>query len=280
MSTVWLNGEVLPATEARIPALDRGVLWGYGLFETLRAYEDAGGRARAWAFAEHYARLAEGAATIELPIPGPEALEDAMERVLEANDLVEAGVRVTITRGAGPAEPHAEPTESPNVLVTAWPLADYTALYERGVALVTLPGGGRPLAGIKTTSYAASVAGRLLARRAGGDDALFCAGDRALEATGSNLFSVRAAEIRTPPVDGLLPGVTRKKVMEVAHRAGFDVVEAPLRLSDLYRSDEVVLTSSLREVYPVRSIDGRDVPRADVAGRLRRAYGDAVRAAL
>ena len=273
MSIVWLNGRLVPAAEAVVPALDRGVLWGYGLFETMRVY---GGRV--WALDEHLQRLGRGGEVIGVKVPAPEAIGRALSDVLRANNLADAGVRVTLTAGTGSPDPHAEISGSPNVLATAWALADYRELYERGAAFVTLPGGGRPLAGVKTTSYAASVAGRVLAQRAGADDALFCGEDgRVLEGTGSNVFAVRGDLLVTPPLtDHLLPGVTRRHVLDVASHAGLRTAEVPLSLDDLFTSDEVIFTSSLREVYPARSIDGREVGRGAVVDKLRDAYRNAV----
>ena len=273
MSIVWLNGELVSAAEAVLPALDRGVLWGYGLFETMRVY---GGRV--WALDEHLQRLSRGGEVIGVKVPAPEQIGHALDEVLRANELSDAGVRVTMTAGTGPPDPHAEISGPPNVLATAWALADYRELYEHGAAFVTLPGGGRPLAGVKTTSYAASVAGRVVAQRAGADDALFCGEDgRVLEGTGSNLFAVRGDLLVTPPLtDHLLPGVTRRHVLNVAQHAGLRTAEVPLNLDDLFTADEVLFTSSLREVYPARSIDGREVGRGVVVDKLRDAYHDAV----
>lgn len=273
MSIVWLNGELLEETEARLPALDRGVLWGYGLFETMRTY---GGRV--WAVHEHFERLRRGGEFIDLAVTDADELRTGLEDVLRANDLQDAGVRITMTKGAGPVDPHAEPTGRPNVLVTAWPLADYTDLYENGAALVTLPGGARPLAGVKTTSYAVSVVGRVIAQRAGADDGLFVSHDgRALEGTGSNLFVARDGRLSTPPLDeAILPGVTRKLVIQVATESGMNVIEEPVDVADVFAADEVFMTSSLREVYPVHSVDGRDVQRGPLAEKLRHAYHAAV----
>lgn len=277
MSVVWLNGSICGADEAKVSALDRGLLWGYGLFETMRAYEG-----RVWAEDDHYERLCLGAETIDLAVPSLDALSRACADVLAENRLTDAGVRVTITAGAGPADPQSDPDGPPTVLVAAWPLRDYTGLYEKGALLVTIPGGGRPLAGLKTTSYAASVAGRVIARRAEADDALFIGeSGLVLEATGSNLFVVNDDRLTTPPLsDAVLPGVTRRHVLRVAGSAGFATFEEHLLIEDLFAADEVLLTSSLREVYPARSIDGREVRRADVAERLRSAYREHVRANL
>ena len=261
MAQIWLNGELVDAAKAMVPALDRGVLWGQGLFETMRVY--AG---RVWALDDHLERLHTGAAAIDVPVPPASTLEKAIADVLGANDLHNAGARITITRGTGPVDPQADADGPPNVIVTTWTLHDYTKLYADGVALVTIPGGGRPLAGLKTTSYVVSVAGRIIARRASVDDALFMGdGGRVLEATASNLFVAEGARIVTPPLeDGVLPGVTRRHVMRVAVDLGLTVVEEPVTLARLFGADDVVLTSSLREVYPVRAIDGRDVPRGNL----------------
>lgn len=277
VSVLYLDGDLVPAREARVSALDRGLLSGYGLFETLRAY---GGRP--WAFADHYARLRQGAELIALEIPPAELLTAAITDVLAANDLRDAGVRITITGGVGPVDVQADPDEPGSVIVIVWPVRGYTDLYEKGAALVTLPQGARPLAEVKTTSYAVSVAGRVFARRAGADDALFLGGHkRVLEATGSNLFVATGERLRTPPLDdAILPGVTRRYVMDVARELGFAVDEEHVYIDDLVAADEVVLTSSLREVYPAASVDGRSLQRIGVADRLRDAYRDLVRRTL
>jgi branched-subunit amino acid aminotransferase/4-amino-4-deoxychorismate lyase len=157
-------------------------------------------------------------------------------------------------------------------------LHDYTELYAKGATFVTISEGGRPLAAVKTTSYAVSVAGRVAAKRAGADDALFLGGHkRVLEATGSNLFVVRGKELLTPTAaDAILPGVTRRHVFEVASGEGFDVGESTIYLDDLRSADEVILTSSLREVYPAGAVDGEPLNIAGHATRLRTAYHDYV----
>jgi branched-subunit amino acid aminotransferase/4-amino-4-deoxychorismate lyase len=227
-------------------------------------------------------RLAEGAAAIDVPVPPRTELAAAIDDVVAANGYGEAGTRITITKGTGPVEPHVDADGPPNVIVTAWALPDYTALYRDGVALVTIPGGGRPLAGLKTTSYVVSVAGRILAKRAGAEDALFLGDEgRVLEATGSNLFVVEGRRIVTPPLDeSVLPGVTRRHVIDVAPRVGLSVVEEAVTVERLFEADEVLLTSSLREVYRARTVDGRAVARGAVETELRDAYHAAVLEAL
>jgi branched-subunit amino acid aminotransferase/4-amino-4-deoxychorismate lyase len=277
VSVVYLNGELVEAERATVPVLDRGLLSGYGLFETLRAYSG-----KPWALDEHHQRLCAGGELIELAVPTLGEVATAIAKVLEGNSLADAGVRLTITGGTGPVDVQSDPDGEPSLIVIAWPVRDYSRLYEEGAALVTIAEGGRPLAAVKTTSYAVSVAGRVLARRAGADDAVFLGGHkRVLEATGSNVFAVRGESMWTPPLDdAILPGVTRQCVIEVASRLGYDVVEQALYMDDLTAADEVVLTSSLREVYPARSIDGTELRRVGAAAKLRDAYRELVREKL
>lgn len=268
MALIWLNGRLVPPEEATISVLDRGLLSGNGLFETLRAYEG-----EPWAIGDHYERLEGGAPVIGLTLPDEASLAAAMRDTVRANELSDAGVRLTITAGAGPIDPQSDADDGCNVFVIAWPLRDYTQLYADGAVIVTFQEGGRALAHVKSTSYAMSVAGRVYAKRAGADDALFTLDDRVLEATGSNIFAVSGETLTTPPLgEGILPGVTRRHVIAVAKECGFEVEEAPLLVPELAAADEVVLTSSLREVYPARSIDGVVLKQRGVAEQLREAY--------
>jgi len=277
MALIWLNGELVPPEKATISVLDRGLLSGHGLFETLRAYEGL-----PWAVDDHYERLIAGAEWIDLALPDEASFAEAMRDTLRANELTDAGVRVTFTRGSGPVDPQSEADAEPNMFVLAWTLRDYTALHADGADIVTFSHGARSLAHVKSTSYAMSVAGRVYAKRAGADDALFTSDDgRVLEATGSNIFAASGDRLVTPPLDeGILPGVTRRHIIAVADEMGYEVIQAPLRVGDLSEADEVVLTSSLREVYPVRSIDGIEMKSAGVAERLREAYRRRVLSAL
>jgi branched-subunit amino acid aminotransferase/4-amino-4-deoxychorismate lyase len=268
MPRIWFNGALVAPEHATISVLDRGLLSGHGLFETLRAYDG-----EPWAASDHYTRLVQGAAWIDLPLPPEETITSALRDTLGANELRDAGVRVTITRGAGPIDPQSDADSDPNMFVLAWPLRDYTKLHADGAVIVTFAHGARSLAHVKSTSYAMSVAGRVYAKRAGADDALFTSEGRVLEATGSNIFAAWGSRLVTPSLDeGILPGVTRHHVIEVAKQLGFEVETSLLRVDELESADEVILTSSLREVYRARSIDGIEMRSSGVADRLREAY--------
>ena len=273
---VWFNGRLMEASEARTSALDRGLIWGWGLFETLRVY---GGRV--WALEEHMARMRRGAEVMDLQVPAEAEAGQAMAATVEANHFSDCGVRITVTASDGPPDPHTDPVGSPNVLVSAWPLRDYSALYERGARLISLTGFGRPLAGIKSTSYGVSVAGRVAARRAGVDDALFLDSDgTVLETTGANIMVVKGDALITPPTPGVLPGVTRGIVLDVAQATGLKTQERRLVVDDLHEAEEVLLTSSLREVYGASELDGRPLRTGPHAQRLREAFGERVREIL
>lgn len=273
MANVWLNGALIDEDEAKIPALDRGVLNGWGVFETLRAYSG-----KLWAFDEHYDRLNAGSAFLDIKLIDKETLRSATTELLKAEGLSDAGVRFTVTAGSGPTDAHSDPTGDPNVLISAWPLRDYTKMWRDGVSLVSVREWGRAMPGVKSISYAPSVAGRIAAAKAGADDALFVGrDDEVFEASGSNLMAVFGERLATPIVDGVLPGVTRKLALELAEEIGLKTKEVLLRLDDLFEADEVLLTSSLREVYSVREIDGRRLSRGMIATRLRGALRARVR---
>lgn len=273
MSIIWMNGSLLEAADASLSVLDRGLTWGLGLFETLRAY-----RGKLWALDEHYARMKRGGEVLEIRIPSMPEMMDALTSVMDANSLSDCGVRVMVTAGTGGIDPHSPTTGEPSVIATAWPLGDYTALYEAGAHLITVPELGRSLPGIKSTSYAASVAGRLAAQRVGADDALFVSGHgTVLEATASNVMIVLGSTIVTAPVaDGILPGVTRSTVLDVASALGLHCVEREISVAELVEADEVLLTSTLREVYPMGSLDGQGLKLGPRAAELRGALRDRI----
>lgn len=266
-NVVWLNGRLTPIADASVSALDRGMTWGWGLFETMRAYER-----RIWGLEAHFERMAQGAQILDLEIPPLGVWRSATQELFEANGLTDAGVRVTVTGGQGAVDPHEVVATEPTRLITAWPVADMTALYADGVSLVTVDW-GRPLPTVKSTSYAPSVAGRIAAKRAGADDALFVDGDRVLETTGSNLFAVNGRTLATPPVVGkILEGVTRRTLIDAASDAGWNIQERDVTVSDLAEADEVILSASVREIYRVRRMNNSVLGNVGAAPELHATY--------
>ncbi|PWC43191.1 aminotransferase class IV [Azospirillum sp. TSO22-1] len=249
MTEVWLNGVIVPESEARIAPADRGLLLGDGLFETLRV---SGGRPLR--LDRHLARLRAGAEILGLAVPLDDAgLAAAMERLLERRGLSEASLRLTLTRGPGPRGllPPAEPT--PTLLITAAPRTPPLPPARVVVARETRRNEHSPLSRIKSLSTLDGVLARQEAARRGADDALLLnTAGRVAEASAANLFLWLDGALVTPPVaEGALPGVLRAAVLEA-----FPVAERPVTVEDLARTEEAFLTSSLG-VRPVVTVDGR-----------------------
>jgi branched-chain amino acid aminotransferase len=256
-AVVWLNGELVDVDAARISPFDHGITVGDGVFETLRVY---GGVPFAWR--RHLDRLHHSAAGLGLATPAREWLRGGAEAVLEANELVEARLRITVT--GGPAPLGSERGEVPPTVivaassVTEWPPTEAVAIVpwtrnEHGAT-----------AGLKTISYAENVRALAFARKQGASEAIFTNTRGELcEATGSNLFLVTGGVVRTPPVDaGCLLGVTRALVLELCAGRGIDAEETAMAPSALEAADEAFLTSTTREVQSIAQVDGRALPSA------------------
>jgi len=272
---VYLNGRLVPAAEARVSVFDRGFLFGDGVFETVRAY---GGRL--FMAEAHYARLVRSAAWAGIPL----AFDGAgFARILEQTlgDRRDALVRLTVTRGEGPPVPDPAGAGAPTVLAVARPAPE--ADFERGIALATGP--WRVVdAEAKTLSYSSAVVALGEARRRGADEAvrLNPAGEVA-EGSVSNLFGVWAGTLATPPRDaGILAGVTRGVVLDLARRAGLCVVERTIRPEALRKAEELFVTSTGWEVMPVAVLDGAPVgggKPGPVTARLAAMFRDKVKEA-
>lgn len=266
---VWIDGRLCRGESATLSLFDRGARDGEGLFETVRVY---GGRPFAWQ--RHMERLVLSAAVLGFPVPAsPVAFRAALDQLLTAEGLTDAVARFTVTRGV----PGGHPTRT-----GAW--AEVEPLGARlwsgtraGAASVVVskrrfePG---PLGAHKTTSRLAYHLAREEARVARVDEALLVRpSGEVLEGTVSNLFALMGGLAVTPPLaSGILPGITRRLVMELAPLAGVPVREAVLTLEDLKRADELWLTNSVQEVVPITSLDGAPCRRGHVAGRMLEAY--------
>lgn len=257
MRTVWLNGKLVREDEARISPFDRGLLLADGVFETMRCY---GGRC--YRSEAHLARLREGCAHLRLPFP--EGLGEAVRDTLRANGLVDAAVRITLTRGPGGRGASPRGAGPPTVLVTAVPVPEAPA----SVRVVTVPFPRTDLSGVKTVSYVSNVMARIHAEEAGADDALFVdSAGFVVEATQANVFAFLGDALVTPPLrSGCLPGVTRADVLALA---GPSAQERDLTVAELTRADEVFLTASVSEVVPVIAIDGALVAKGEPGPRTR-----------
>jgi len=262
-AVVYVNGVIQPADRAVVPVFDHGFLYGEGVYETLRTY----GRAP-FLFDRHVARLRQSARLMALGVPFTD--DDLDRRVRETMDaLPEAGelyIRILLTRGVGELSYDPAVCPAPTLVIIVKPLAPPAErTFTEGIrlALVSLrrnhPDALNPV--IKSNNLLNNALAMQEAYRRGADEALMLnqAGDVA-ECSQSNIFIVKGGHVLTPPISaGLLPGVTREFVIELARGAGLTALETRMTPADVAQADEVFITGTTREVTPVRAIDDRPV---------------------
>lgn len=256
---IYINGDYLPQDQARVSVFDRGFLLGDGIFETVRAYYG-----RIFKLEDHLDRLFGSADGIQLSLPHTrEEFGDILDQVLEKNKLKDALIRITITRGEGDIGSVLPTTVKPTVVILPRPFAGYPPSFcEKGLKVVTIEARDRPLSGphprIKSTSFLKNILAKIQAQQKGSDDAVLLNWQGyAAEATTSNLFIVKEGRLVTPsPEVGILEGITRKTVMELARGQGIPVEEALLSREELYQADECFLTNTSMEIMPVVAMDG------------------------
>lgn len=279
---VYVNGRYLPADEPAIGATDRGLLYGDGLFETLRAYDGL-----PFLLDRHLARLNASAAALRLG-SGADAAEvrEAIAELLRRNCLRDAYLRITLTRGehAGPLE--LAPPARPTLTIVARPHHPLPpSRYDPGSAVIIASirqNADSPLPRHKTLNYLANLWARTEARERGADDAILLnTRGEVAEATSSNLFLVVGGTLVTPALEAnILPGITRAEVLALARQAGYNVSERGVLPGELYAAEELFLTNSVAELVPIRAIDGRLVGQGrpgKVTSGLHRSYRERVR---
>ncbi len=255
--SVWVDGQLLPAPQARVSAFDHGLLVGDGVFETLGVY-----RGVPFAWRRHYERLCRSADGLGLAVPGDASLREAADAVLAADGIATGRLRVTVTGGPSPlgSERGDGP---PTVIVAAAPARSRPAT--EAVVTVPWPRNERgATAGLKTVSYADNVRALAFAQQRDASEAVFGNTRGELcEATGSNVFLVLDGVVCTPPASsGCLLGVTRALVLELCDRHEISHEERAVSTGALADADEAFLTSSTREVVPIDRVDGRALPAA------------------
>lgn len=276
-----VNEKIVDSPASALSALDRGFLLGDGVFETLRIY--AG---RPFKLPDHLTRLSDACARTSIKMNS--RVESLTRREIEragSVGLSEAVMRITISRGPGLGL-GIDPDDSTVVtLIEALPTLN-PDWYERGLDVVIARGRRNEFSetvGIKTTAYLDSILAFRAAAQKGADDSLFLDTRGHLsEATASNMFVVSAGEVHTPPLEcGVLPGITRSCVIEIAKTAGIAVSsQTPLDPGVLKTADEVFLTSSIREIVPVTSCNGLRVGNGKpgtITQRIITAYSEMTR---
>ncbi len=259
---IWMNGRLMPEREARVSVFDHGFLYGDGVFEGIRVYNG-----KIFKEAEHIERIFESAKCILLDIPVTrDELSAAMRQAMQANDVYDGYIRLLVTRGVGLLGISIDKAACPSVIVIAATIQLYPPeLYERGLKCVTAgtlrnhPSTTSPR--VKSLNYLNNVMAKAEAKYAGADEAIMLnQNGYVTEGTGDNLFVIRRETLFTPPTScGILDGITRRLVMKLGRKRGYEVKESLLIRHDVYSADECFLTGTAAEIIPVISLDGRSV---------------------
>jgi branched-chain amino acid aminotransferase len=262
MPRVWINGKLFDKADAKVSVYDHGLLYGDGVFEGIRVYAGKVFRLR-----EHIDRLYESAIAISLEIPmSREAMADAVVATVKANDKHEGYIRLVITRGPGSLGIDPRRCDDPQVIIIVDDISLYPAeVYERGLEVITAsitrnhPNALNPR--IKSLNYLNNILAKMEATRAGCQEAIMLNGaGEVAECTGDNIFIVKRGVLKTPPATaGLLEGVTRGAVIELARAAKISVELTSLQRHDIYTADECFLTGTAAEVVAVVKADDRPI---------------------
>lgn len=256
---VFLNGEYLPNDKAKISVLDRGFLYGDGIFETIRVYRGAPFRWR-----EHLDRMRNSANSLGIKYdPDPAALRVIVDELLKQNNLQDAYLRINLSRGIYSGKIGFEASGEPTLFIYADTLnPPKEDEYENGVGAIIMPQSYvSPLAAHKTIAYLPYLLAREKAIKAGAREAFLSApSGRITEGATSNIFIVLEGSIFTPPTDGsILAGIARRVVIDALAENNIRCLEDYFIRSDLTDADEIFITNSMIEVLPITSLDGKKI---------------------
>lgn len=259
---IYINGKLYDKEDAKVSVYDHGFLYGDGVFEGMRIY---GGKV--FRLEDHLVRLWNSANAIWLEIPiSQEEMAKAVNDTLKLNEIDDGYVRLVVSRGAGTLGLDPNRTSDPQVII----ITDHIALYpdeyyEKGLEIITVstirnhPAALNPR--VKSLNYLNNILAKIEGLQANCEEALMLnhKGEVA-ECTGDNIFLVSRGRLLTPPIDaGILEGITRDVVIEVAEKEGIPVLQIPLTRHDVYIAEECFLTGSAAEVVPVIKVDSRKI---------------------
>ncbi len=277
----WVNGQLLRANEPALSVRDRGLLYGDGLFETLRAYDGV-----PFLLEEHLARLNASAGELRIcDAVDAQAIAEGIAELLAHNELADAYIRITLTRGEHTGRLELEPAAEPTLIIVAQPLRPLPpSRYDPGSTAIVASvrqNAETPLPRHKTLNYLPNLLARTEARERGADEAILLnTRGEVAEAAASNIFLVLDGQLVTPSLDSnILPGITRAEVVALARAAGYNMCERSVAPAELSAAAELFLTNSVAELVPIREIAGRPVGRGragEVARHLLAAYRERV----
>lgn len=272
MSLIWIDGQWYDRDSAKVSVFDHGLLYGDGVFEGMRVY---GGKV--FRLEEHVDRLYDSAHAIWLAVPIPKAeMIRVTEEGVRRGHLVEGYLRHLVTRGVGDLGLDPRKCARATVIIifdtiSLWP----RERYEQGLTVLTA---GTPMPHrealsprVKSLNYLPHILAKVEGIHAQVDEVLMLdSAGYVAEASGMNLFIVKRGELRTPPAySGILRGVTRDVILELAASAGIPAREEPLNRYDVYTADEAFFTGTAAEIAPIRTVDGRTIGAGPV-GRVTR----------
>ncbi|MDV5121046.1 MAG: branched-chain-amino-acid transaminase [Candidatus Scalindua sp.] len=259
---VYINGKLYPKDEAKISVFDHGLLYGDGVFEGIRCYNG-----NIFKLSEHIDRLYDSAKAISMEIQlTRDELKDAVINTLKANNLKDSYIRLIVTRGVGKLG--LNPflcAESQVIIITDFIQLYSKELYEKGLDAIIVPTirnhSDALNPNVKSLNYLNNILAKIECINAGATEGIMLNKDGYVaEGTGDNIFIVKDNGIVTPPTTaGILIGITRNVVIELANEAGTTVKEEQLTRDDLYNADECFLTGTAAEIIPVVNIDGRKI---------------------
>jgi len=285
---VYLNGKYVKEEQAKISVFDHGFLYGDGVFEGIRAYEG-----RIFGLDEHVDRFFDSAKSIMLDLGlTRDQMREAILETVRRNRLRDAYIRPVASRGVGPLG--LDPIKCPKATLVIIVDAETrhpedkgeTPIAKRGIKVVTVStrrnGPDILSPRVKSTNYLNNILAKLQAHAAGVQEAIFLNQQGFVcELTGDNLFVVKDARVVTPPLwMGILDGVTRRTIIRIVREEGFEMVEEPLTMHDLYTSDECFATATRLEILSIVSVDGRQIgdgKPGPITGRIEKRFKEIVR---
>ncbi len=257
---IWINGRLYDKDDAKISVYDHGLLYGDGIFEGMRSYSG-----KVFRHQQHLERLYESAQAICLTIPIEiNELEKAVNETLRVNNIRDGYIRLVVTRGAGSLGLDPNRTSDPQVIIITDHISLYPKeMYENGLQIITSSVVRNHSAAlsprIKSLNYLNNILAKIEGLQAGCVEALMLnTKGEVAECTGDNIFLVKHGDVYTPPIDaGILQGITRDAVIDLAREEGLEVREIPLTKHDVYIADECFLTGTAAEIIPVVKVDSR-----------------------
>lgn len=259
---IYINGKYVSKEDAKISVFDHGLLYGDGVFEGIRVYDG-----KVFRLEEHLIRLYESARHILLPVPITQnkLMQDVLETVRK-NKLTNAYIRLIVTRGTGDLGLDPLICKNQKIIIIVDKIQLYPKeIYKKGLEIVTASVIRTPEAAlsprIKSLNYLNNIMAKIEAVQAGVPECLMLNAEGfVVECTGDNVFAVKKNEIMTPPTSmGILAGITRGSVIDIARNLGYTVSERVMTRHDLFTADEVFLTGTAAEVVPVVKVDERSI---------------------